>query len=368
MLLSASLIVRDEAEALRKCLASIRELVDEIVVVDTGSTDDSREAALSFGARVEDFPWNGNFSDARNRGLDLVRSEWVLYIDADEQALPGDTVAIREQLRDPAFAGYEVLLRPRPNFTPYWALRLFRSDPAIRFRGVIHENPWPALKEYCRGERRVGRSSLFLDHIGYEGDQAHKYRRNLPMLREALEADPTSIYCWCHLADIHSALGEEDLAIQALEKALAIVRSRPVGSVDDSLPYVRLVHRGVDAGRDVSELLAEGRKSFPWNMHLIWLEGRSHIKAGRYELAIPLFERLTQSGHEDSFEKASAYDSRIFGVLAYESIAMCYFRLQRYEESRKYYELAAKAEPASLEYRAKLELCTALARGRGGNG
>ena len=366
MLLSAALIVRDEAEYLGGCLASIESLVDEIVVVDTGSTDNTREIARSYGARLYEFPWNGNFSDARNHGLDLVRGDWILYIDADERVTPCDFQAVREQLADPFYAGYEVLLRPQEHYTPYWILRLFRSDPAIRFRGAIHENIWPAVQAYCGSEVRVGRSPLLIEHSGYQGDQSEKHRRNLPLLQTALQADPTRIYCWCHLADIHTALGELDLAIRALETALAMVRTKQVLSADDSLPYVRLIHRGLEAGRDVSGLIAEARDRFPGNAQFIWFEGRAHMTSRRYELAIPLFLRLVEYGENRAFDHTSAYDSRIFGVFAYDSLATCCFRLRRYEEGRLYYKRAAEAAPGRLDYIAKQELCANLARAGSG--
>jgi tetratricopeptide (TPR) repeat protein len=362
VLLSAALIVRDEAEQLSGCLASIKDLVDEMVLVDTGSVDDTREVAQHFGARVFEFPWNSDFAEARNRGLEFVRGEWVLYIDADERVLPCDFAAVRKQLADPSYAAYEVLLRPRPLHTPYWILRLFRSDPAIRFQGAIHENIWPAVQAFCGGQPRVGRSPLLLDHIGYEGDQAPKHRRNLPLLRKALRDDPTRIFCWCHLADIHAALGEQDLARNALETALAMARTKRKPAADDILPYLRLIHNGQESGRDVADLLAEARDRFPANAQFIWLEGRAHLSAGRYELAIPLFLRLVNWHQDSEFDHASAYDARIFGVFAYDSLATCCFRLQRYEESRRYYQLAAEAEPASLEYRAKQQLSATLAR------
>jgi tetratricopeptide (TPR) repeat protein len=363
VLLSAALIVRDEEQQLGACLESIQSLADEIVVVDTGSVDHTVDVARRFGARLGHFQWNENFSDARNRALDLVRGEWVLYIDADERVLPCDVAAVRAELADPAYAAYEVLLRPRPNYTPYRILRLFRSDPQIRFQGAIHENIWPAVQAYHGGRMRVGTSPLLLEHIGYEGDQGRKHRRNLPLLETALQADPTRIYCWCHLADIHAASGEHDLAVSALETALRMVRTKRLVSPDDSLPYVRLIQLGMEAGRDVSTLLAEASDRFPGNAQLLWLKGRAHMSSGCYELAIPLFLRLIELGGDMVFDQRSAYDSRIFGVFAYESLATCCFRLKRFEESRQYYHLAESVEPGRLDYRAKQELCANLARG-----
>ena len=86
MSLSAAIIVKDEAEHLDACLASLRGLTDEIVVVDLGSTDDSAAVARAHGATVVHEPWQGDVATPRNRGLDLATGDWVLFIDADERA------------------------------------------------------------------------------------------------------------------------------------------------------------------------------------------------------------------------------------------------------------------------------------------
>jgi tetratricopeptide (TPR) repeat protein len=145
-----------------------------------------------------------------------------------------------------------------------------------------------------------------------------------------------------------------------------LVRTKQVLAADDSLPYVRLIHRGLEDVSDVSNLIAEARERFPGNPQLIWIEGRALMSSGRYELAIPLFETLVQSGQHQTFDHTSAYDSRIFGVFAYDSLATCCFRLRRYEEGRLYYQRAAEAAPGRLDYIAKQELCANLARVGGG--
>src|SRR5258706_16159037 len=85
MLLSAAIIVRDEAAHLDGCLESLTDLVDDIVVVDTGSSDGSIDVARRHGAVVVSDPWHNDFSRARNRSLDLAPSDWILYVDADER-------------------------------------------------------------------------------------------------------------------------------------------------------------------------------------------------------------------------------------------------------------------------------------------
>src|SRR4029077_18021100 len=94
MLLSAAIIVKDEADHLDACLSSLHGLVDEIVVVDTGSTDGSVAVAERHGAVVAHEPWRGDFSAPRNRSLDLATGDWILYIDADER-VRGDVARAR---------------------------------------------------------------------------------------------------------------------------------------------------------------------------------------------------------------------------------------------------------------------------------
>src|SRR5579883_1951392 len=112
MTLSAAIIVKNEERHLPECLSSLAGLVDEIVIVDTGSTDRTREIAASAGARIFDFPWMGDFSAARNHALNQVRGDWTLYIDADERVRPESIAATLAQPDNPQTVACEVLLAP----------------------------------------------------------------------------------------------------------------------------------------------------------------------------------------------------------------------------------------------------------------
>ena len=96
MRISLCMIVKDEEEMLPRCLAAVAEHVDEIVIVDTGSTDRTVEIAESFGANVIEFPWNGSFADARNVSLDTATGDWILWLDADEVLDEGQGELLRE--------------------------------------------------------------------------------------------------------------------------------------------------------------------------------------------------------------------------------------------------------------------------------
>src|SRR5512141_1205846 len=102
--LSLCMIMRDEEEHLARCLRSVQGVVDEIVIVDTGSVDRSIEVAESFGARILNEEWKGDFSAPRNTGIDAATGDWILVLDADEELVDGSR--LRELLHDEAIEGY----------------------------------------------------------------------------------------------------------------------------------------------------------------------------------------------------------------------------------------------------------------------
>src|SRR3981081_780037 len=127
MSLSAAIIVKDEADHLDGCLASLRGLTDEIVVVDTGSTDGSVAVAQGHGAVGGHEPWQGDFATPRNRGLDLATGDWSLYVDADERVF-GDFDAVRAHLdRAHDCVAFRVRFVPKVGWTPFREFRLWRN-------------------------------------------------------------------------------------------------------------------------------------------------------------------------------------------------------------------------------------------------
>jgi tetratricopeptide (TPR) repeat protein len=143
--LSLCMIVRDEEEMLPRSLAAVRDAVDEIIVVDTGSTDRTIEIAQSFGAAVIEREWTGSFADARNVSFDAATGDWVMWLDADEVLVADDARRLRAIL---GRTWREAFYLVETNFTGelrdgtavvHNALRVFRNRPEYRFEGRIHE-------------------------------------------------------------------------------------------------------------------------------------------------------------------------------------------------------------------------------------
>ncbi|MBS0321899.1 MAG: glycosyltransferase [Proteobacteria bacterium] len=354
MRLSAALIVRDEARFLEGCLASLRDRVDEIVVVDTGSTDSSIAIARAHGARVETHAWRGDFAAARNAAIDAASGDWILYIDADERVVAFDRDPLAAQATDPRVVACTVLFRPRTGYTRYRELRLFRKHAAIRFHGAIHETLVPALDALCAGgAHRIADSEVALDHLGYDGDLAHKHRRNLPLLEARLAREPGHVYCLDQLGVTREALGDAAGAEAAYREAIAALRATGSTRLAESAPYLHLAHLLRAQQRDADAVIDEGRTRYPGHHALDWLRAASFVEQRRDAEAIPLLQALAAIDAATLPAAGLAFDASIFGAQAHAALGLCYGRLGRLAESAAHYARARDLAPDDLEIRAK---------------
>jgi glycosyltransferase involved in cell wall biosynthesis len=363
-LLSAALIVRDEERHLASCLASLRGRVDEIVVVDTGSRDRSREIALDFGGRVLEQPWTGDFAAARNASVDACEGEWILYIDADETVVAFDRSEVERELADARVAAHTVLFRPRAGYTRYREHRLFRNRPDLRFVGLIHESLMPALETLrARENLGVGASMIALDHHGY-GDAAmlRKSARDIPLLEQRLAAEPGHVYSWAHLGSALLASGDERAAEDAWQRGIAVVRKMARRTPADSLPYLYLARMRVDRKRDAGGLLEESLRLFPDNHALAWLAGKQLVERRCFNEAMPHFARLAAVNPDCLDSEMLAYDASIFGANAYAALGLCALRLGRFAESAEHYARAEALVPGNAAIRTKRMFAEAKAR------
>ena len=356
------MIVRDEELHLPACLQSIADVVDEIVIVDTGSTDATISIADSFGARVHLHPWRANFAEARNVGLDLARGAWILYIDADERLRPISRELVRSRLQEAAEVALRVRLRPFAGATPYWEYRLWRSDPRIRFVGMMHEKVTPSIGTVCAADGlMVGESEMFLDHVGYDGDQTRKHERNLPLLRRELAVDPTNVYNLGHLSEVLEGVGELGESEAALDRAISVARVRNART--GALAFVELIGRRRGRGEDVTALLDEALARYPDNFALAWQRACAEIEAGHFEQALRWLERFDADADADMpIEDNVAYPADLFGARVPDARGLCHFRLGRYREAAAAYRQAEAFEPDVPSHRLRRVLSEHRAR------
>lgn len=230
-LLSLCMIVRDDARGLERCIESARTLVDEVVVVDTGSVDDSVAVARRLGARVIETRWNDDFSEARNLGLEHARGRYILFLDADEVLQPPSPRWLRRVLREDAHLGFYfplVSAEADGEESRVSILRLFRASPEVRFRYPIHEQVLPDLQQWARrtGARFGYLPEITIHHEGYRPEavrQRGKEERNLRLFAKALLQYPDDLYLRYKHADyLRSCSVPRDQVEDAAAKAIEL--------------------------------------------------------------------------------------------------------------------------------------------------
>jgi glycosyltransferase involved in cell wall biosynthesis len=362
-LISAALIVRNEENHVGACLQSVVGLVDDIVVVDTGSFDRSREIAAVHGARVFDYEWRDDFAAARNHAIDQATGDWILYIDADERVRAYDRRILESELADPNLCACTVRFHPRTGFTAYPEHRLFRRNPRIRFRSAIHETIMPDLKRIvAAGGESIGSSGLTIDHLGYDGDQSHKAERNLGLLRKQIQFDPDRVYLWWHLGSVYRDLLCLAEAEAAWSEGIKAARRNPVRGPDVALCFIELAKLRLLEGEEAQALIREAKELQPENLVLRWLEARELVAVGQYAEALSIFEALAAVDAATLLADVS-YDRRILGAWALAEAGYCAFRLGCYPESERCYRLAEALEPDCVEFRIKRQLAGIRAAG-----
>ncbi|MBX2989652.1 MAG: glycosyltransferase [Bacteroidetes bacterium] len=224
--LSLSMIVKNEEKFLPDCLESVKSIVDEIVIVDTGSTDATKVIAARYGARIFDFEWIGDFSAARNYSLERCTGDWVLYLDADERLTGGQVELLRKLISAGGVGAYNVLIENphslrQGNFNQENTYpRLFRRLPGVKFEGKVHEQVWPSL---MRLKLAVKRSPLVIHHLGYgQGYDVVKQKaeRNLELLKNQLTAECDDAYTQFQIGNTLVVLQRYAEAGPVLELAL----------------------------------------------------------------------------------------------------------------------------------------------------
>jgi glycosyltransferase involved in cell wall biosynthesis len=220
------MIVKNEEKYLRDCLSSVTGIVDDIVIVDTGSTDNTIDIAKEFGARIFHFPWINDFAAARNFALDQTEKGWILYLDADERLSASSVKELKKITSSyPSKAYHCKVISIEEKDNPSQVMmypRLFPSRKSVRFVGKIHEQIEDSIH---RNKIPILMSKIDIIHIGYNIPievLKLKANRNLQLLFEEYKTNPSG-YISYQIAQTYGVLNDpiaEKYFGEAIDKGL----------------------------------------------------------------------------------------------------------------------------------------------------
>lgn len=303
-LLSVAMIVKNEERFLAECLRSVVSVADEIIVVDTGSTDQSVRIAESFGARVVPIDWPDDFSKARNVGLDLVKTPWVLVIDADEELLADDIPTLTDAITHPVADAYNLrivsVMDQAEHISESYVLRLFRSHPLVRFEGKVHEQVFPSLNRLHLGVAALNVRLLHKGYLGAVVEQRRKAERNRDLLVQQLKEKPDDAYTLWQLAHTLLSTGELHEALAKVRQALHKTPPTHPLWVLEQMTYARILETDGQHKRAL-RVLQEGQLSYPTYTDFYFLEGLICIGGEQWERAERAFRKCIDLGEAEGF-------------------------------------------------------------------
>jgi tetratricopeptide (TPR) repeat protein len=252
--LGLSMIVKNAAESIRPCLESAHKVVSQIVIADTGSTDNTCDIAREFGATIISVPWENHFANARNAALAAMTTDWVLVLDADEELDQDGILRIPALLNAADMGGYVTRIRnympsrfnrgwdrvgvpndsrherakKAPSYIEHENCRLFRRHPGIYFAGRIHE--LVEAQVVAQGFR-LAIAPFFIHHFGQLVDLEAREKKKvfyMDMLRAKAEEKPDDPVAWTQLG-LHNfeCFNQPDEALRCFERALTLQPEAP---------------------------------------------------------------------------------------------------------------------------------------------
>ena len=268
MKISLCYIVRNEEKTLLRSLQSVGRMVNEIIVVDTGSTDRTKEIALAFQAKVYDFPWQDDFSAPRNFALSKTTGDWIVFLDADEYfsvATAGNLRSVVQKYHKRGWCGCLLVHRydidvdnNNEILADTLVSRIFTNDAGYRYKGIIHEellDNGQSLDNLVA----VNADDLSLLHTGYSASLSEaKARRNLELLLRELAITDMPERLYMYLADAYFGLGEKEQAKHYAELDVSLGRRRTTYA---SRSYRILLQLSLENGDSLPDRLSLCRRA-----------------------------------------------------------------------------------------------------------
>ncbi len=352
MSLSVCLIAKNEEENLDRVIGSIKPIADEIILTDTGSTDDTVKLANSLGTKISHFTWCDDLSAARNFCFSQARGDWIFWIDADEALLSESVEELGRCIsRDDVFA-YLILRQDLTDlsrtdlYTEMWLPRLFRNHPKIHLLGRHHEQFEPSLPSLAAKEgKTIETCGVRIRHWGFAGPRrAEKFKRDIKLLELELADRPGRLYYQIELYRTLLFLGDNRWR-GVLGEATANL-SQYINDENPPTPQAALLletllqlpKKELPAGVSKRKVQELSGRWFGRSGPLLWLLAKQDYEQGRFEQAESRLRQLIEMGKQHSYDRSVGFDPKIFGDEAKLNLGVCLIRGAKLDEAAEILE------------------------------
>lgn len=349
---SLTMIVRNEERNLPECLASVRDRVDQAVVIDTGSSDRTREIARSFDCAVREFPWVDHFAAARNAALDAATGDYAFWMDADDRLDPDNRTKLKSLFESLPAGNAAFVMKclcvgegsgAGGAGTAVDHVRLFRRHTAHRWTYRVHEQILPALRATGADVRW---SDVCVRHVGYVDPAVRRKKldRDLRLLRLDEAEKPDDPFTLFNLGSVYHELGNARAAAEALEKSLA--GSHPRDSIVRKT-YALLARCRHQAGdhKGAEAVCRRGRTHYPDDAELVFLAAGYAREAGDRGAAEGLYRKLIDGAEGPHF---ASVDTGLRAVKGRHNLAVMMLECDRLAEAEGLWRAALAHDPQFL--------------------
>ena len=355
--LSVCMIVKNEERFLGQCLASVKGLADELIVIDTGSTDRTIEIAREHGAQVGHFEWCNDFAAARNASITPANGDWILFLDADEEL----SLAEKENLpallnrNNVALIRLPLINAHQGEASQCVVPRLFRNIPAIRFHGCVHEGVSGALLQGSKEwQMEISLGDLLIVHHGYTPEvtaERNKVQRNYDLLVKVLEKSPNNAYYYMHLGFELRRMDRIKESFEACEKALNLVETELENKITDEVREQLLTQYSayllIDRHYEkVLEVLTSDlglRESLTPSQLLVRAQALIHLSQPKHALR-DAQEAYSRRNESTLFSSAVNPRGSVLEMLLAEAL----YLNKRFQEAITYFEVIIEKEQPNL--------------------
>ena len=345
-LISLCMIVKDEEANLARCLDSVRDVVDEIIIVDTGSHDNTVSIARSYRAKVFYHEWDDNFSAARNVSLDHATGEWIFILDADEVLAEVSRPALRAAAEKGDVMGYYVLIQLHPEWTEGRRFCLFRNLLGLRYRGIFHEEL--SITDDMRS--KFWFSDIKIIHLSWkEEDKKKKLNRNVNLLKKHLLLYPDGVYQILDLIRIYLESGNISEVEPLLERATTLLAEMESDThsyrfhLERYFLYLYKLMCLFKKGLPIERVMPECEQAlslFPSSPLFYYEAAKISYKLKAYDKAISYFQKCISLGEDGTWDRVTIFPKDILGLKSFEGLGYCYFKQRDYDEALRYFEMS----------------------------